>query len=103
MTKDDVVFDEQFKGYNKEQVNCYMDNISKEYQAAYDEYKDLYEKYNNLREKYEGIDEMDDIKINMESMPMTPASIEILTQKTLKEIREEMEKIDIITEALKRG
>jgi DivIVA domain-containing protein len=48
----EVFFSERFKGYDKKQVDRYIDNISNTYQAAYEEYNDLYSRYDELLVNY---------------------------------------------------
>ena len=51
-TMKEILFDKQFRGYNREQVNYYVEYLTKEYQIAYDEYESLFIKYNDLMMKH---------------------------------------------------
>jgi len=43
-----VIFQEVQNGYSKEQVDCYVNKIMKEYRFAYGEYLEMQSKYNRL-------------------------------------------------------
>ena len=97
------LFDEQFNGYNKAQVDGYVKSLSAAYQTAYESYNDLYSKYKDMREKHKSTEEMSDIRISLETIPAAPANPKILAQNAIEEIKAEMERIDLMMEAMRRG
>jgi len=55
MADNDVEFAKQVMGYDRTEVDSYVENLSQAYQTAYDEYNSVCVKYNDLLEKYDAL------------------------------------------------
>ena len=55
MTSNEVTFAKQIMGYDRDEVDSYVENLSQAYQTAYDEYNSVCAKYNDLLEEYDSI------------------------------------------------
>ena len=52
----EILFNEQKNGYDKIQVDSYIQKITEAYQTAYKEYQTTCEKYNNLMQDYKKLE-----------------------------------------------
>jgi len=91
--KTEVVFEKQFNGYDREQVDRYVGNLAKAYQAAYDEYNATCAKYNELLEKYKKLEEQENHKPSSEIIAKTLVNTEVLAQQILQSAETEADRI----------
>ena len=64
MVNTNVNFKEQKNGYDKDQVDNYINRLTEAYQRTYDEYLKICSKYNDLTEDYKNLEEEKQIDIN---------------------------------------
>ena len=89
----EVLFDKKNNGYDREQVDRYVANLSKAYQQAYDEYVSVCDKYNDLLEKYKNLKETDSGRPSADIIEKTLVNTEILVKKLIEDAGAEAEKI----------
>ena len=90
----EVSFSKQFNGYDKDEVDRYIRNLSEAYQTAYEEYTAVCAKYNSLVENcktHEG--EQEHNKSNIAVIAKTLVDAETLAAKIMTDAREEADKI----------
>jgi len=76
-------------GYDKEQVDIYVNKLSEAYQAAYDENELIREKYNNLLDTYKTANGQNQSAPTSEVATKTLMYAEVLAQKIISEALEE--------------
>ena len=95
-----ISFDQQIGGYNREQVDCYLEYLTGEYQVAYDEYESLLSKYNDLLAEYKKLRAREGNKPRSE--PMSAGALDkIETQIIFEDIYAELNKLDLQIKALR--
>ena len=93
-----IFFSEQKNGFDKEEVNKYIEKLAAAYQLAYDENQAVNAKYSELLEKYEklelegrtGANGQPDVSANIIAKMLLNA--ELLAQKIIDDAREEAAK-----------
>ena len=88
-----VFFSEQQNGYDKTQVDNYIQKVTEAYQAAYKEYLDTCEKYNNLMQEYKKLETEKRSGINADIIAKTLISSEKLAQEIVDNAHAEEAKI----------
>jgi cell division initiation protein len=95
----DVSFSKQFNGYDRDEVDRYIKNLSQTYQTAYEEYNAVCTKYNELFEKYKALGEQQDKnKPNADIITKTLVNAESLAQKIIAEAQSEADIIKAETQ-----
>ena len=85
----EVSFEKQINGYNREQVDSYIEKLADAYQAAYDEITSVYGKYNELLEKYREMEARENGRPSAEVITNTLMNTEMLAQKILKDANQD--------------
>ena len=88
-TKVSVSFERQMNGYDKEQVDRYISELSEAYQEAYDEYQYICEKYNEALEQKRAAEESGASDL----IQKTLINAEILAEQLIKDAKTESDKI----------
>jgi len=104
MTINDVSFAKQFNGYDRAEVDRYVENLTQAYQTAYDEYNSVCAKYNDLLDKYGALcRQQEQNKSNVVVIAKTLVDTETLAHKIIADAQTEAEKIKAysLTEAQK--
>jgi DivIVA domain-containing protein len=93
MSAVEISFAKQFNGYDKEQVDYYIENLTEAYQTAYEEYNAVCEKYNSLLEKYKTLGEQQkQNKASVDIVSKMLVDAETLAQKIISDANAEAEK-----------
>ena len=100
MTINDVTFTKQLNGYDRAEVDRYVENLTLAYQTAYDEYNSVCAKYNDLLEEY-GIlcRQQEQNKSNVAVIAKTLVDTETLAQKIIADAQAQADKITEETQA----
>ncbi|MDR0491928.1 MAG: DivIVA domain-containing protein [Oscillospiraceae bacterium] len=87
MTKADarVSFGKQLYGYNREQVERYIANITDAYQIAYTEYNDLYAKYYSLADNRGSTGSSEKLSSNAVATEKSLVNLEMLAQRIMED------------------
>jgi len=94
MTINDIIFNRRLNGYDKDEVDCYINNLTQAYQTAYDEYNAVCGKYNELLDKYNTLGERrENNKPDAAVITKTMAEAETLAQKIIADAQIETDKI----------
>ncbi|MCL1835489.1 MAG: DivIVA domain-containing protein [Oscillospiraceae bacterium] len=91
-TSTDINFTRQRNGYDKEQVDSYVSNLTKAYRTAYDEYNTVCEKYNCLLEDYNELETKAQETPDTDVIAKTLVDMEILAHKVMADAGAEAEK-----------
>jgi cell division septum initiation protein DivIVA len=91
----EVSFDKQLSGYNREQVDQYIGNLSAAYQSAYDEYTSVCEKYDKLLQDYVQMEAKEQDRPDADVVAKALIDAETLVQMKLAKSNEENEKTRI--------
>jgi len=93
MESTDVSFEKQINGYDREQVDKYIANLTQAYQTAYDEFTALSVKYDELlRINYE-LKEQRQNTPNADVIARALVNAEILAQKTIEDAKADAAKM----------
>jgi len=96
--KSDVVFDQQYDGYNKEQVDRYIANLAAAYQKVYDEYNGMCSTYNGLVNDLKSLQlQEQQSRHNTDAIGKALVEAEALAQKIIADARSEA--VNIIVNA----
>ena len=98
MTASEITFAKQYNGYDREQVDRYIENIANAYRAAYNEYTEICAKHNSLLEEYKELSERlaerpESGKSNVEIIAKTLVDTEALAQKIVADAQTEADRI----------
>jgi DivIVA domain-containing protein len=93
MPKADVAFDKQFNGYDRDQVDEYIKNLTTAYQTAYDEYQTVCAKYNELLESFQEMEARERARPDADVISKTLVTTEMFAQKILADAKAEAERI----------
>ena len=104
MSASDISFAKQHNGYDREQVDRYIENLSNAYRTAYNEYTAVCAKYNSLLEEYKQLSERlaeqpaerpesGSGKSNIEIIAKTLIDTEALAQKIIADAQAEADKL----------
>ena len=100
MTAKDVSFAKQFNGYDRDEVDLYIKNLTQAYQMAYEEYNALCAKYNNLLAEYTTLDEQQEqSKSSVAIIAKTLVDTETLAHKIIADAQAEADKVKTETQA----
>ena len=89
----EVSFGKQFNGYDKGQVDRYVDSLTKAYQTAYDEYKAVCGKYNSLLEDFNELEAKEAQRPAAEIITKTLVDAETMASKIISDANTESEMI----------
>jgi len=96
MTANNVFFNKRFNGYDKDEVDSYIKNLTRAYQTAYDEYNIVCNKYNELLDEYKTLGEQHDENVSTAAViAKTMVEAEAFAQKIIADARIETDKIKI--------
>jgi DivIVA domain-containing protein len=98
----EVSFDRQFNGYDKEQVDRYVKNITKAYHAAYSEYFTMCAKYDAIREKYDALEARCGQKADADVCAKALLDAEELAKNIVADANESAEKLKSEAEQFKK-
>ena len=100
MTINDVTFTKQLNGYDRAEVDSYVENLTLAYQTAYDEYNSVCAKYNDLLEEYRILcREQEQNKSNVDVIAKTLVDTETLAHKIIVDAQAHADKITAETQA----
>jgi len=80
-----ILFSEEINGYSKEQVDNYVEKLSKAYRAAYAENQELQEKYKNLEDECKELEVHEKTRLNAGVVAKTMVNLETMAQKIIAE------------------
>lgn len=83
-----ILFSEEINGYSKEQVDNYVEKLSKAYRAAYAENQELQEKYKNLEDECKELEVHEKTRLNAGVVAKTMVNLETMAQKIIAEAQE---------------
>lgn len=89
----EIIFAEQENGYDKEQVDTYVERLSTAYQIAYDEYDAICEKYNTLIEEYEKLQSRRQYETKSNVTVKTLMNAEVLAQNIIDDANREARRV----------
>ena len=78
-----ILFQSETGGYNKNQVNAYINKLTEAYQSAYDENQALISKYNDLLEELLSIENKESTKMNSQFVAKTIVDTEVLAKSII--------------------
>lgn len=94
MTTTDVFFSKHFNGYNKKEVDLYIEKLAQAYQTAYEEYTAVCAKYDRLLEDYNTLDEQrEQSKLKAEILTKALVDTETLAQKIIADAYVEADRV----------
>ena len=88
-TDGSILFPEVRNGYDRVQVDKYVNKLSEAYQAAYDENAAIWGRYNSLLAEYNKLNAHERIEFNTDIVAKTLIYAEILAQKIMTDAHEE--------------
>ena len=98
-----ITFPRQFNGYDKDEVDRYVVNLTKAYQTAYEEYNAVCAKYDELLENTKNGDgEREQNKSSAAIIAKTLVETEMIAQRIIADANAEAEKIKEETQAATR-
>jgi len=93
MVTNDVTFAKQIGGYDRNEVDTYVKNLSQAYHTAYGEYNSVCAKYNDLLSEYTALCQQREKNIsNVAVITKTLIETETLAQKIIEDAKREAEK-----------
>jgi DivIVA domain-containing protein len=96
----EITFKKQFNGYDKDEVDRYINNLAQAYQTAYEEYAAVCAKYNELLEAHARLGEQQEQnKSGAAVIARTLVDAETLAQKIIADAYAEADKIKAETHA----
>ena len=100
MTNIDVSFAKQVIGYDRTEVDSYVEDLSRAYQTAYDEYNSVCAKYNDLLEEFDTLlRQQEQTKSNVAVIARTLVDTETLAQKIIADAQAQADKLTAETQA----
>jgi len=94
MTSSDVTFSTQIIGYDRAEVDSYVENLSQAYQTAYGEYNTVCAKYNDLLEEYDTIwRQQEQSKSNVAVIARTLVDTETLAHTIIADAQAQADKL----------
>jgi len=100
MTSNDIAFARQMMGYDRAEVDSYVENLSLAYQTAYDEYNSVCAKYNGLLEEYGALwQQQEQNKSNAAVIARTLVDTETLAHTILADAQAQADKLAAETQA----
>jgi len=93
LEKTEVYFEKQFNGYDRGQVDRYVESLAKAYQKAYDEYKATCEKYDSLQEEFNVLRIKDEERPAADIIAKALVESEAIANKIISDANIEAEKI----------
>ena len=84
-----ICFTEEKSGYNREQVDDYVNKLSQEYQTAYNERQSVVKKYNDLLEDCKNLDVQQQTVLNSDIVAKTLTHTELLAQNIIADAHNE--------------
>jgi cell division septum initiation protein DivIVA len=91
-TNENIFFPEVRNGYDRGQVDKYINKLSEAYQAAYDENTAIWDRYNTLLAEYNKLNIHEQIELNSDVVTKTLIYAEMLAQKIITDAHEEAER-----------
>jgi cell division septum initiation protein DivIVA len=89
-----IAFPKQLNGYDRNEVDCYIQNLAGAYQTAYDEYHSVCAKYDDLLEKQHVIGEQhEQNELRSAVITKTLVDAETLAQKVIADAHAEADNI----------
>ena len=89
MKNTNIYFSDESNGYNKEQVNNYIDNLSKAYEIMYGEHQSLIKKYNELSDDMNKLNAQERPDLNSDVIAKTLVRAETLAQNIVADAHTE--------------
>ena len=99
MANTSINFSNEKNGYNRQQVDSYINKLSEAYQATSDEYLDLNSKYENLLEYNRNLTTEERTELNSDILAKILTNAEVLAHKTI--VDAQAEAMAVISEARK--
>ena len=100
MTNNEVVFAKQVIGYDRAEVDSYVENLTNAYKTAYDEYNAICAKYNDLLEDFDALwRQQEQTRSNADVIARTLVDTETLAQKILTDAQAQADKLTVETQA----
>ena len=94
MVTNDVTFAKQFGGYDRNEVDRYVKNLTQAYQTAYGEYNSVCARYNDLLKEYTALcRQREQNKSNVAVIAKTLIETETLAHNIIEGARSEAERI----------
>ena len=84
-----IAFEKQLNGYDREQVDSYIKNLSAAYQSAYEEYTAACEKFNALLDEHKSLQAREQSRPNADVIAKTLIDTETLARKIIEEANAE--------------
>ena len=89
-----VTFAKQLNGYDRNEVDRYVESLSEAYRQAYDEYNSIYSKYNELLEKNDSLNrEQEESKSDVVFIAKTLIDTEKLASEIITDAQVEADRI----------
>ena len=89
----EMFFATQKNGYDKADVEKYIDKLTKAYQTAYDSYQNICGKYNELVEDYNDMENTKRSGSNFEAISKTLLDAELLAEKIVGNAQTEADRV----------
>ena len=82
---ENLAFDEESMGYSKAQVNSYIGNLSKAYQAAYEENQELLAQFHGMQTEFKKLEFQCRTQINAQVIAKKMLAVEALARQIIEE------------------
>ena len=93
MVSQEITFSRQLSGYDRDQVDRYLQRLCDAYQTAYDGYNEMMHEYNTLLRRYRQLEEQEMSRPNQDIIAKILVDSESAAQKRISEANSEAEKI----------
>ena len=98
MTANEISFAKQYNGYNREQVDRYIESITNAYRSAYNEYTEVCAKHSSLLNDYKELSErlakqQESSTSNVDTIAKALVDTEALVKKIIADAQVEADKI----------